>query len=220
MKLSLLLLPNITTLLGTSLLLLLATTTTLTTLTLAQDCDPTAVVDDNTCVEGVSYCSNTSKTCLAIGSCAENNAVIDCSNINNGPYPVTLCMGTMECTDDGMCSMNCSLVPVMEKDPTPTFETNNNNETLSSCMTSSECNNMNMNMNMSSSMMDNGSGSGPNKYYCGSDSTCMPMGDCLIIDDCTMNMDNFFPVAACMVSLSLCSSFFSFLSVSARFETI
>ena len=69
-------------------------------------------------------------------------------------------------------------------------------------------------------MMDNGSGSGPNKYYCGSDSTCMPMGDCLIIDDCTKNMDNLFPVAACMVSLSLCSSFFSFLSVSARFETI
>jgi hypothetical protein len=209
MKLSLVVLQvsNITLLLGS---LLLATTTTFT-LTLAQDaaiattitCDPTAVaaVDENAvCDADVSYCSATSKTCIAIGSCA--NDVVDCNNINNGPYPVLLCMGTMECTNEGMCLMNCGEVD------DPTFdETDDNNNTttttttttISTCMKSSECNNIdfetNSDLSESFMVMDDGE-------YCGSDSTCMSMGDCLIIDDC-MNMDNLFPIPACMVSLIL-----------------
>jgi hypothetical protein len=236
-------LPANIALLGSLLLLFLATTT-IATFTLAQqDCDPTAAaaaaaaaIDENAvlCDEDVSYCSNTSKTCIAIGSCADNN-VIDCQNINNAPYPALLCMGTMECKD-GMCLMNCGMI-MEEDDPTSTststtideIEDNTGNNGISSCMTSSECNNnmsnmnnmdMNMNMNMNMSMNTNmsmsmsmsnmdemgdmGGGGGSmmmDGEYCGSDSTCMLMGDCLIIDDCTMNMDNIFPVAACMVSL-------------------
>jgi hypothetical protein len=172
------------TLLGCSLLLLLLllTITTTTTLTLAQDftattaiiCDPAPGAENGCDID--QYCSATSSTCIAIGSCADDN-VADCNNLNNGPYPALMCIGTMECKE-GMCLMNC--------------------ETSStSCNTSAECISVvdsENNSNLSESFMDG--------EYCGTDSTCLSMGDCLVIDDC-MNSDNVFPVAACMVSFFL-----------------
>ena len=75
-----------------------------TTLSTFESCSTTA-----DCNEGNSigtYCADIVEKCLPIGFCSK---VFDCNNLDNQPYALAMCMGTLE-YQQGRCVMNCGSI--------------------------------------------------------------------------------------------------------------
>jgi hypothetical protein len=138
---------------------------------------------------GIDYCTSNG-ICVSVGSCVSDT---DCTNnIDNSPFAIAMCIGTLECSIDGTCSQICDTGDTTgdtgDGAAPPAEEEGGEEEEVPTNTNYTPCRNNNW------CDIDN--------EYCDTiNDVCLQMGQCNILDDCT-DMNNVFAIVQCVGTLS------------------